>query len=136
MSSCSIDLTFDCCSYLIDVFLLSQRYVDSFNFFFVFSSSCAVSIDSYNSVNNLTGFITCGLLITAVILLLNCLVLILYLYIHFFVFTLLFLLYFNKNDTVCSESLLIFVLFHLVYNFMVSNAISPGCGVQESMMLV
>ena len=45
--------------------------------------NCAISIDSYSPINKVYSFIIFSLLINAVILLLNCLVLILYLYIHF-----------------------------------------------------
>ena len=45
---------------------------------------CAFSIDTYSPINKFNSFIIFSLLINAVILLLNCLVLIFYLYIHFF----------------------------------------------------
>ena len=45
--------------------------------------TCAISIDGYSIINKLYSFIFFSLLINAVILLLNCLVLVLYLYIHF-----------------------------------------------------
>ena len=45
--------------------------------------NCAISIDIYCPINKLYSIIIFSLLINAVILLLNCLVLVLYLYIHF-----------------------------------------------------
>ena len=47
------------------------------------SHNCAISIDSYSLVNKFYSSIIFSLLINAVILQLNCLVLLLYLYMHF-----------------------------------------------------
>ena len=44
---------------------------------------CAISVDSYTSIDIFYSFISFGLPINAVILMLNCVVLILYLYIYF-----------------------------------------------------
>ena len=84
------------------------------------------------------SFIIFSVLINAVILLLNCLVLILYLYIHF-LSLIHYFLYLNiiwsfiqltlllKYPDLCTVSLLLYL--------MVLKTISPGCGVRASLML-
>ena len=64
--------------HISDIFLWSQRYMDCCNWLlYVLLLNCAVSIDGYIVINKFYGF-AFSLLINAVILLLNCPVLILY----------------------------------------------------------
>ena len=51
---------------------------------YVLLHNCAISIDNHTPMNKIYSFIIVSLPINAVMLLLNCFVLILYLYIHFF----------------------------------------------------
>ena len=102
-----------------DIFLLWQRYMNCCNWLLnALLHNCAFSIDSYSPINKFYSFVLFSVLINAVILLLNCLVLILYLYIHFlslrcyFIYLYIFGALYNWH---CSETILIFVLFHYFY---------------------
>ena len=61
-----------------------QRYMDCYNWLsHALLHIFAISIDSYSPINKFCSFIIFSQLINAVILLLNCLVIMLYLYIYF-----------------------------------------------------
>ena len=74
---CSPAIFETCSSYDKDLRIAATDY---YMYFYIID---AISIVSCSSVNKIYGFIIFSILINAVILLLNCLVLILHLYIHF-----------------------------------------------------
>ena len=76
---------------------------------YIFYDNLRLQLKKYYS------FITFGLLINVVVLLLNCLVLILCLYIHIYSLTCCFLLHLSITDTFYSKSRKNFILFHLFY---------------------
>ena len=98
-----------------------KRYMDCCNcLLYALLHNCAFSIDRYSPINKFYSFIIFSLLINAVILLLDCLVLLFYLYIHFLFLSLrcyfhyltLFEALYNGH---CSESIQTFVPFHYFY---------------------
>ena len=90
--------------------------------------TCALSADSYTSINKFYSFISFSFLINAVIILLQCLVLILYLCIHFLSVKCYSSCPFIKLKTVWSKSHLIFVLFHLFYISWCSTLVLQAVG--------
>ena len=126
-----------------DIFLLWQRYIDCCKWLlYALLHNCAISIDSYSPNNKFYSFIF-SLLINVVLLLLNSLILVLYLYIHFSLSEMWFSLlkYYLElfiTDTALKVSgsftVSSFTDSPLLY-LMVLKTISPGCGVQASLML-
>ena len=69
--------------YFANVSLLTKTWIAATDYGYVLLHNCAISIDSYSPDNKFCSFIIFSILINAVILPLNCLVLIIYLCIHF-----------------------------------------------------
>ena len=91
-----MDITHDnVCSSMLSCFYLhllsTGRPISSYMYLY---PHCAISTDSYTSISEFYNIITFSVLMNAVILLLNCLVLIFYLYIGF-----LSLMYFSCTVT-------------------------------------
>ena len=107
------------------------------DYYYVFLHNCAISIDSCSPIIKFYSFINFSLLMNAVILLVNCLVLILHLYTHFLSLRCYSLLKhylelcITDNALKVSQSPYCFTTLDL----MVLKTISPGCGVRASLML-
>ena len=106
-----------------------------------FLLNCVIFNDSCTSFNKFYSFITFSFLINAVILLLNCLVLNI-LSSHTFSLSLLLFsllkhyLHLYMNDTICSESLWNFILYHLYPMVLrtISPCCSPGMGFSDAIL--